>query len=138
MMVVDASIAVKWLAPEKGSDLAEKILASGESLIAPDLVFSEVANVLATKHRRGELTEPQALERIASLSTFLPITTSTQALAHTALELSCTLGHPAYDCFYAALAWRRGCPLITDDRRFRAAIHSMDPGEIEILALDDF
>ena len=136
MIVVDASIAVKWLVPEKGSDLAERLLVSGESVIAPDLVFSEVANTLATKNRRGDLTEAQALERIAALPALLSVTTSTQALAYTALKLSCTLGHPAYDCFYAALALRRRCPLITDDRRFRAVLHGTGSEEIEVLDLD--
>ena len=34
-----------------------------------------------------------------------------------AVGLSIRLQHPAYDCFYLALARRTGCPLVTADRR---------------------
>ena len=42
--VVDASVAVKWVVPETGSDLARSL--SNASLEAPDLLLVECANIL--------------------------------------------------------------------------------------------
>jgi predicted nucleic acid-binding protein len=42
--VVDASVAAKWLAPEEDSAQALKYL--NAELLAPDLLFAEVANIL--------------------------------------------------------------------------------------------
>jgi predicted nucleic acid-binding protein len=39
-------------------------------------------------------------------------------LAASAVRLAIDLGHPAYDCFYLALAVQEQYPLITADRRF--------------------
>ena len=43
-VVVDASVAVKWLVAEDGSDEADRLLAGSEELHAPRLMASEVAN----------------------------------------------------------------------------------------------
>jgi predicted nucleic acid-binding protein len=39
------------------------------------------------------------------------------SLAGRALEIAAELRHPAYDCFYLALAEERSAKLITADRR---------------------
>ena len=51
--VIDASVAAKWLAPEPDTPLAEALLA--DDLIAPDLLYAEVANILWKKQLRGEM-----------------------------------------------------------------------------------
>lgn len=43
-VVVDASVAVRWVFELPGSDLAERFFQSKEPLIAPDLVIAEIAN----------------------------------------------------------------------------------------------
>ena len=40
-VVVDASVAVKWLLAEQDSPLALALAASGEDFLAPDLVLAE-------------------------------------------------------------------------------------------------
>ena len=45
--VVDASVAAKWLVPEADSPLAEALL--DDDLLAPDLLFAEVGNILWNK-----------------------------------------------------------------------------------------
>jgi predicted nucleic acid-binding protein len=57
-VVIDASVAVKWVVPEPGSERAELLLDRG--LVAPDLLFAECANILWEKVRRGELTTEEA------------------------------------------------------------------------------
>lgn len=44
MIVTDTSVVVKLFAAEDGSDLARKLLTSGEEFAAPDLLMLEVAN----------------------------------------------------------------------------------------------
>lgn len=51
--VIDASVAAKWLAPEPDSPLAEALL--DDELIAPDLLFAQVGNILWKKQLRGEM-----------------------------------------------------------------------------------
>ena len=54
-LVVDASVAVKWLVAEEGSDAADRLLAGGDDLHAPRLMASEIANALWRKARTGEI-----------------------------------------------------------------------------------
>jgi predicted nucleic acid-binding protein len=43
-------------------------------------------------------------------------------LAASAARLAIDLGHPAYDCFYLALAIQEQYPVVTADRRFHDAV----------------
>ena len=45
-LVVDASVAIKWLVGEDGSDAAERLLVQPLEFHAPELLKSEVANAL--------------------------------------------------------------------------------------------
>ena len=45
-IVVDASVAVKWLIPESCSSKAMEILESDRRLLAPDLIWTEIGNML--------------------------------------------------------------------------------------------
>ena len=58
MIVVDASVAVKWLLPEPGVAAAQELLANEERLVAPSLIRTEVAAALARRARFGEI-EPR-------------------------------------------------------------------------------
>ena len=60
MIVVDASVAVKWLLPEAGAEAARRMLDSGAELVAPALIRVEVAAAIAHKSRFGELDPPDA------------------------------------------------------------------------------
>ena len=53
-VVVDASVGLKWVIDELGSDAAVALVA-GRALVTSALFWVEAANVLATKERRGEL-----------------------------------------------------------------------------------
>jgi predicted nucleic acid-binding protein len=116
-LVVDASVACKWFVAEDGSDAAEALLARGDGLIAPDLIVPEVCNVAWLKLRRSEVTEEQATAMVTGLPDLLDEVVPSSQLAARALALARSLDHPAYDCFYLALAELRQTRLITDDRR---------------------
>ncbi|MEB2846263.1 hypothetical protein GAO09_06440 [Rhizobiales bacterium RZME27] len=53
--MVDASVAIKWVVDEIGTDKA-LALRGNTRLLAPELLLAECANILWKKVRRGELT----------------------------------------------------------------------------------
>ena len=139
-LVVDASVAVKWVIPEEGSDRARGLLdaaAHDEArLLAPDIYVAEVANVLWKRtHLTGDLLEGDAREALDSLIATLPVLVPGSALAGQALELALAFGRPLYDCLYVALALRAGCPLVTADRRL---VRAFGPATGQVVDLDEF
>lgn len=54
-VVVDASVAIKWFVPEVHAEAARRLLREGMILLAPDLIWAEVANALWRKWREKEL-----------------------------------------------------------------------------------
>lgn len=122
--VIDASVAAKWLAPEPDSPLAEAFLE--HDLLVPDLLFAEVGNILWKKQARGEM---EASATRIGVRWLLQVPLQVHACAGLladALHLAQRLGHPAYDCFYLALACRAEVPLVTADRRFQARCLAAD------------
>jgi predicted nucleic acid-binding protein len=120
--IVDASVAVKWVVPEIGSDRAAAL--ATYRLSAPDLLDAECANVLWVKVTRAEISETDALTRISRLIAAPVDRVPCRELASAALKLSIDLGHPAYDCLYLALAIRAAVPLVTADMEFLQAVAS--------------
>jgi predicted nucleic acid-binding protein len=60
ILVVDASVAVKWFVEEGGRAGALAVLRCKAKIVVPDLFFSEFANVLWEKHRKSEVSAEQA------------------------------------------------------------------------------
>jgi predicted nucleic acid-binding protein len=116
MLVVDASVAVKWLLPEPGRPLARRLLTEGEPLCAPDLLLAEVGNALWKNIRRGMPAGPLR-EAWALLPPSFQRLVPMGELAAAAFDLALRHDHPVYDCFYVALARRESAPLITADAR---------------------
>ena len=68
LLVVDASVAVKWLVEEEHSDEADRLLDGNHELFAPRLMASEVGNALWRKVRMGELERSRAGALAAAIS----------------------------------------------------------------------
>jgi len=116
-LVIDASVAVKWVVDEPGTPEA-LVLRQKAKLIAPDLLVAECANILWKKVQRNELSKEEALLAAGLLQgaeiEFLP----TRSLLEAATRISIELDHPAYDCLYLALAVENECRFVTADERF--------------------
>ena len=131
--VIDASVAAKWLLPEDGSDQASALLA--DALLVPDLLFAEVANIFWKKQVRGEMDAATA-DAAARWLMQAPLQVHPCAgLTAEAVGLAIRLQHPAYDCFYLALARRTGCPLVTADRRLVARCRRADAVDLAALVV---
>ena len=123
--VVDASVLVKWLVDEEFSVEAATLLDRGFTLVAPGLVFAEATNALWAMHRRGDMSAAD-LADAAKLLEDVPVSVpvSMLELAASAARLAVDLGHPAYDCFYLALAIQRQYPVVTADIRFHDRVRA--------------
>lgn len=116
--VVDASVAVKWLVSEPFSEEAATLL-DGRTLIAPDLLFAEATNALWAQCRRGEIARDDFAEAVDALKAApVGVPHPMRRLVASAARLANDLNHPAYDCFYLALALQEQYPVVTADRRF--------------------
>jgi predicted nucleic acid-binding protein len=111
-LVIDASIAIKWVVEEDGTDLA-LALRQKARLMAPDLVVAECANILWKKVQRKELSNDEALMLQSAEIELVP----SRALMESATRLAIELDHPAYDCLSLALAVENGCRFVTADER---------------------
>jgi predicted nucleic acid-binding protein len=124
MIVVDASLAAKWIIVEPNSAAALAFLEEcTEPFVAPDLIAIEVASAIVRRANMDKAlgeTMRQAAIRWASLLDAQAITlrrpNSGDILE--AASLAIDLGHPLKDCIYLALAMEMGCELITCDARF--------------------
>jgi predicted nucleic acid-binding protein len=117
-LVVDASVAIKWVVQEPGSDAALAI--RRYRLLAPDLLVAECANILWKKVRRGNLAAADALLAAALLERAGIELVPMRRMLERATALSLRLLHPANGCFYLALAETTGCDVVTADDRLAA------------------
>jgi len=121
--VVDASVTLKWLIEEEGSEAAMRL--RDAELAAPALMRIEAANVLRSLVARQEIGASDAVELLGFLQTApVLIVEHDDALERAALELALMLRHPIYDCIYLALAQRMKRTLVTADKRFIRAIQA--------------
>jgi predicted nucleic acid-binding protein len=122
--VVDASVAVKCFFPEIHGDAALRLLDDDHDLLAPDLIFSEVGNVLWKRVGRKEVTVREAS---ATLEAFVSLPFQiypSRPLMSLALEIACRSQRSVYDSLYLAVAVLRQCPMVTADRRLHDAFKS--------------
>jgi predicted nucleic acid-binding protein len=120
MIVVDASVAVKWLIPEAGEDAAQRLLADRQHLLAPSLIRIEVAAALLRSFREGRLPEARAKGAISAWQQMLD-----DAIVHlvpddelfaAAIDIGFASRHALQDCLYLAAARTTKAKLITADR----------------------
>jgi len=122
MIVVDASVIVKWFVPEVGDGAAKALLSTADELMAPELARVEVASALIRKGLRQQLTGADV--EITLRAWFRALADGDVALLpnedhiEAAAKLALDMQHPLPDCLYLAAAERLGVALITADRAF--------------------
>jgi len=122
IVVVDASVAIKWCISEEYTTDAEQLLDKRFILHAPELLLPEFANILWKKCRQADLNIKEAETALKFLRrqhiTFHPHSN----LLNTALQGAHEINRAVYDWIYFALALSLSCPFVTADRRFFLAL----------------
>ena len=117
-LIIDASIAIKWVSVEEGTPEAVKL--RRHAVAAPELLLAECANILWKKIRRSELTAEEAGFAARLLADADIELMPMRRHFERAIEIATEIDHPAYDCLYLALAEAEGLPFVTaDDRLMR-------------------
>lgn len=135
-VVVDASVAAKWLVRERLTDEALRLRGPEYVLYCPDLLYPEVGNVLWKKVRAGEIEEVDGRELVSILREAPLRVEPSVALLPAAWEIAIGHDRSVYDGVYLALALALDASLVTADRRFRRAFEGTGLGE-RFLRLED-
>ncbi|OGM12516.1 hypothetical protein A2V80_01510 [Candidatus Woesebacteria bacterium RBG_16_39_8b] len=122
MIVVDTSVALKWLLTEKEESitkarmLLKDHLAKKNEILVPELLFYEIANALATKTKIPQIKINGLLKRIYSLNIkiYHPLEPDVLDSARLAKKYNSTV----YDMLYAVVAKKHKTKLITADANF--------------------
>ncbi|MCY3885061.1 MAG: type II toxin-antitoxin system VapC family toxin [Gammaproteobacteria bacterium] len=121
-LVVDSSVAAKWFFAERNSREAQLLLSPRFSLIAPDFILSEVANVIWKKYRRNEISHfhpyIEALDRLTEVIKLHPLAD----YVIQAVSLAIQIDHPVYDCIYLTCAQGHSLPFLTADESLRRKV----------------
>ena len=119
MIVLDASVILKFIFEEQDTPeallLREKHITGKVKIAAPELLFYELANVLATKAQIPEKIASSALAEIFYLE-FETFTLGKEEFL-SSIRVSHKYKISVYDASYMILAERLGCDFITADAR---------------------
>jgi predicted nucleic acid-binding protein len=133
-VVVDASVAVKWVLAEELTEQARALLreSARRPILAPPHLSSEVTNALYQRVRttdpKKHISELEAQEALSHFLRFRIEFSAPAALYQQALGFAQThrLSH-TYDSLYVILAQLVGTELWTGDKRLINAVGSVAP-----------
>lgn len=124
--VYDASVVVRALIDNAPDAVAwiQSLRDGKVRVVAPDLIYAEVANACLEDVRAGELTLADAIDSLVAVSAFPLETRESRVLCGFALPVAVDAGLTAYDAHYLALAEAEDAVLVTADRALAAAARS--------------
>jgi predicted nucleic acid-binding protein len=135
-VVIDSSVAIKWFLPETLSEPAGRILSAHEDgsllLLAPDLLYAEVGNILWKKERSQVLEGVEARRVLEAFHTLRFQLTSNSVLLTEAYRLAVAHQRTVYDALYIALSLREECPFVTADEKLVHAVAAALPNVIAL------
>lgn len=126
MIVVDASLAAKWVLTEDDSAAALQFLTDhAGALVGPDLLAIEVGSAIVRRGNENKAFQGDAARALDKWTgSVAPLLTEIYPTTLRRLsrggQLAFRLGHPITDCIYLALAIEFSCDLATCDAKFAA------------------
>jgi len=134
VVVVDASVGLKWCLPQEAEDfipqarkLLDSFLHEEIDFLVPDLFWVEIGNALWKLLRRKKISRETADSSLAMLDTLEIPTIPSHRLVPGALELAAQYDRTVYDSLYVALARESSIELITADERLANALAAYLP-----------
>lgn len=135
-VVVDSSVALKWFVPEPYSSEALQILDGYQQgtldLLAPDLIYAEVGNIVWKKHRSQGLAVTDAQQIIDAFQWVTIERAPIAALLNEAFRLAVAHQRTVYDMLYVALSLREQCRFVTADEKLVNALSRSFPDVVWI------
>ena len=133
-VVVDASLAIKWVLREEDSQVAKALLqtwkSEGVSVLAPGLFTSEVTNILHRQVVSAKLSyndAQQLLKKLLSIGIIFDFS-DYEEISIRAMDFAHQFNlAAAYDAHYLALAEYYGCLFWTADARLFHAVSGKLP-----------
>lgn len=127
-VVVDVSIAAKWVLPQsnepfanEANQLLQGYIEGQIRILVPDLFWTELGNVLWKWSRAGRCAASVATAALKFMSERDFTTIRSFPLIERALDIAITFDQTVYDALYVALAVVSKTELVTaDDRLVRA------------------
>lgn len=138
-IVVDASLALKWVLTEPDSAIAQRMLgdwqASGVRIVAPMLLAAEAANAVYKRVRANQLTPADAQLALGALLMTEIAYDTNPSLSLQAVAMAHHYGlRAAYDAHYMALAQSIGVELWTGDQNLINALQERRPAWLRSIA----
>jgi predicted nucleic acid-binding protein len=138
VLVLDASVALKWAIPSGTLSTSEtltaeslqllKRYAAGEiNFIVPDVFWAEIGNVLWKGVRRQRWPQGVAEDAASAIRERNFFTVSSFELLPEALKIAFAHDCSVYDCLYVALAIQFKVEMITADERLVNALAARLP-----------
>jgi predicted nucleic acid-binding protein len=127
-LVVDASIAAKWVLRDEASASANALLLTviREGALVPGIFPFEIENILAVAERRRRLEAADVAAALALLKNLrFTVDPFVPAQMGCHLDLARRFGLSTYDAAYVSLAAREGATLFTADAQLEAAARAL-------------
>ena len=116
-VVIDASVALKWLFLEPGSDQAEALLQEVNFFYVPGLFLMEIDSVITKKVRQRKLKAEEATDKCQQLRKLPYRAIEYEKISSLSVELATSLPVTLYDATYLAVAIENHAILYTADKR---------------------
>lgn len=127
-IIVDASVAVRWLVKLPFHPVACALLSSANRLLAPDFLNAEVGSALTKLVRAKVLTQKEGLEAFEDFFRAPVHLLPTHPVADRAIKMALKSGQGFYDCLYLALAEAEKGRFATADGKFWKAMKGTTHG----------
>lgn len=120
-LVIDASIGIKQILPENDSAKALQLYSDFRKgiheLLAPDLYFVEISNVLTMAARKGKIPEADLPYAFGDMIRYQPVIHNTTSFLYGAFNIASQIRVSVYDAIYLAMSKQENCPLVTADQK---------------------
>lgn len=131
-MVIDTMVfAYALLGVEQYRDTSIAVLEKTESIVVPDTIRAELANVLWQWVQRAGTAAGKAHDIMEDAEALYTHVVTSEDLWQQALAFSIEKNHPVYDTLFITAAVQYDIQVVTFDQRLRAAFpeHTLEPGE---------